>query len=261
MPKILTFSDGSVYVYRPGSRWGRVNVSTDPFLLPDSAANEVAFVPVADMPISTDNKGSTIKIETSMFDYLDKAHNHTASASNWMRTPFMLWINRPYVGDPLGSTLASGADPQPVTECITASGNILRVLSETESHYEIYAFPMSESLSKYDPAKFNFKNYPWVFFKATARTRTGVLQKVGAGLDVFHMHIRKPANRHYIHKSRLSLFTLPPFNVNYGGMLHNVLDYQFVGADIYGVTNTGRIPLLVNKTYFTEWRGPGQAVP
>jgi hypothetical protein len=255
----MSFDDGTVYVERPGSRWGRVNVSPDPFI--DNRTLEVAYIPIADAPISTDNKGSTIKIEPSMFDYLDKANNHTAAASKWMRTPWMLWINRPYVGDPLGSTLASGADPQPVTECITASGNILRVLSETESHYEIYAFPMSESLSKYDPLVFNFKNFPWIFFKATARTRQGVLQKVGLGLDVYHMNIRKAGNRHYIHKSRLSLFTVPPFTVHKDGFVYTVLDYQFVGADIYGITQTGRVPLLVNKVYATEWRGPGQVVP
>jgi hypothetical protein len=265
MPKILTFSDGTIYVERPGSRWGRVNVSTDQFLLPDSAMNEVAYVPVADAPITTDNKGSTIRINLAMFDYLDKAHGHSKAASNWMRTPYMLWINRPFVGDTLGSTLADGADPVPVTECITCSGNIMRVIGETATHYEVEAYPYtSDFVNKCVPNVFNFRNYPWIFWKAQARTREGVLMRVGAGLDVYHMHIRKPTNRHYIHKSRLSLFTTTPFDVTKDGHIYTVLDYQFIGNEIYGITKDGRIPLMVKVSglwfYPTSWRGVGMPV-
>lgn len=264
MKRILTFGDGSVYVERPDTRWARVNVSPDPFLLPDSAANEVCYIPVADGPISTDNKGSTIGLSLTLFNYLDNFH--TKAASNWMRTPYMLWINRPYVGDPLGSTLKEGADPTPRAECITASGNILRVIGETPTHYEVWAWPTSENINRYNPAHFNWKNYPWIFFKATARTRQGTIQNVGAGLDVYHMNVRKPMNRHYIHKSRVSLFTQPPFTVTYEGRRHTVTDYQFIGASVYGITDEDkRVPLLLAERpgqadYKTEWRGPGQTV-
>jgi hypothetical protein len=230
MSKVLTFDDGSIYVKRTG-RWGRVNVSKDPFLLPDSAANEVAYIPIADAPIRTNNKGSTIKIDLSVFDYIDKAAGHTQAASNWMRTPYMLWCNRPYVGDTLGSTLASGADPSPVVECITGSGNLLRVIGETETHYEIWALPTSEDLSRYDPALFNPYNYPWIFWQALARTRDGKLQRVGNKLTVYHLNIRKPQNRHFIHKSCLTL--LPEY------------EYQFVGNDVYGILDNQRTQISV----------------
>jgi hypothetical protein len=115
------------------------------------------------------------------------------------------------------------------------------VIGETVTHYEVWALPTSEDLSRYDPALFNPTNYPWIFWKALARTRDGVLQKVGAGLDVWHLNIRKPQNRHYIHKSMLTLFP-----ETYG--------YQFIGQDVYGIVGDQRIPLLVNGTYFTDWR-------
>lgn len=266
MSKIITFDDGSIYYQRPGSRWGRVKMSTDDFLVDASAKAEVCYIPVSDItpPPVRPNKGSTMIMDRSWFDYLDKAHNHTPAASNWMRTIKMLWCNRPYVGDPSGSTLADGADPEPVIECITGTGNILRVIGETESHYEIYALPMGEP-GPLRPEVFNWFNYPWIFWKAQARKRDGSLINVGDGLHVFHVNFRKATKRHYIHKSLLDLFTLPPFTVSYEGQVHTVVDYQFLGADIYGITNAdSRIPLLQTTKYSvvypTEWRGPGRPV-
>ena len=183
-----------------------------------------------------------------------------------MRAPFMLWVNRPYLGDPFGSTYDEGADTYPMAECITSSGNIMRVLGETPTHYEVEAWPVDQDISRYDPAQFNWHNYPWIFFKATARTRDGVIQNVGSGLDVYHINVRKPTNRHYIHKSRLSLFTRPPFTVSYQSQLHTVIDYLFIGASVYGITDADqRVPLLIadkpgQRDYPTAWRGPGQTV-
>lgn len=255
MSKVLTFSDGSIYVKRYGS-FGRVKLSNDPFL--ENRDMEVCYIPIADYPISTNNKGSTIKVELSLFDYLDNFH--TKQASIWMRTPRMLWCNRPYVGDPLGSTLASGADPTPVLECITGSGNVLRVIGETATHYEVWALPLSEDIKKFTPLQFNPYNYPWIFWKTNARTRDNVLQKVGAGLDVWHLNIRKPTNRHYIHKSMLTMFTACPFTINYGGTNYTIVDYQCLGADVYGITSLDtRIPLLVKGVHLTDWQS-GQPV-
>jgi hypothetical protein len=262
MRKVLTFEDGSIYVQRPGSRWGRVNISPFPIIV--NGKNEVCYIPVADAPISTDNKGSTIPFPLRMFDYWDNFH--TKQASNWARTPWMLLVNRPYVGDPFGSTLAEGADPTPRAECITCSCNILRVLDDTPTHYEIEAWPLSEDIRRYDPAVFNWRNFPWIFWKATARTWQGQIQNVGAGLDVYHMNFRKPQNKHYIHKSRLSLFTIPPFTVTHDDRQHTITDYQFIGASIWGITDQDkRVPLLIAERpgqadYPTEWRGPGQTV-
>lgn len=258
MSKLLSFPDGTVYVERPGTRWGRVGMSKDSFF-DQSKELEVAFIAVNDItPPPSPGKGSTMPMHRSWFDYLDAAHSHTKPASNWMRTPFMLWFNRHYVGDPTGNTTG---DPEPVLECITGSGNILRVIGETASHYEIWALPITDKPSYYNPAVFNFRNYPWIFWKAQARNKANILQRVGAGLEVYHVNFRKPQNRHWISKDIFTLFRTPPFEVTWNNVLYLVIDYQFVGANIYGITSEdGRIPLLISGTYATDWRGPGQAV-
>jgi hypothetical protein len=203
-------------------------------------------------------------MDRAWFTYLDNFHNY--AESKWMRTPYMLWINRAYVGDPLGSTLATGADPQPVLECITGTGNVLRVIGENTTHYEIYALPINESPTNYNPKQFNWYNYPWVFWKAQARTRDGRLQNVGAGLDVFHLNFRKPQNRHWIHKSHFTLFRKPPFEAIYGNSLYLVVDYMFLGASVYGIASNGvRIPLMISekpgqREFPTDWRHPGYSV-
>jgi hypothetical protein len=263
MSKVITFSDGTIYVERPGSRWGRVNVSSDPFLLPDSAMNEVCYIAVNDItPPPSQNKGSTMPMSRAWFDYLDKAHNHTSAASQWMRTPYMLWSNRPYNGDPLGTT---NGDPEPVLECITGSGNILRVIGETATHYEIWAMPITDKPAQYNPAVYNFKHFPWVFWKAQARTRQGVLQRVGNALDVYHINFRKPGNRHWISKQVFTLFAKLPLELTYNNVQHLVIDYMFVGAEVYGITSDNqRIPLMVKVSglwfHPTAWRSVGTPV-
>jgi hypothetical protein len=265
MYKILVFSDGSIYVHEPDVRWGRVNISTDPFLVDPEAKVEVCYIAVADSDIKTDNKGSTMPITTAWLKFLDNFH--TPQASNWLWTPFMLWINKRFIGDTLGSTLADGASLVPMPECITGSCNILRVTGETPTHYIVWALPTDTDISKLDPKRTNWKNFPWVFWKAQARTRTNQIQNVGAGLDVWQMNIRKPKNTHYIHKSRFTLFQKPPFTVTYNYKSYNIIGYQFIGASVYGISdNHDRIPLLICEKpgviiHPTEWRGGQPVIP
>ncbi len=261
MNKVITFADGSIYVSRPGSRWGFVNLSTDPFLV--LGDNEVCYIPINDWANPPDRpaKGNTIPVSRKWFTYLDNFH--TAQASNWLWTPFMLWFNRRFNGDAMGST---NADPEPVTECITGTGSLHRVIGETPTHYEVWSLPSDSSPSSFNPQQFNWYNYPWIFWKAQARTRAGVLQNVGAGLDVFHMHLKRPGTRHYIHKSHLTLLPEPSFSVNMDGHIHTIVDYMFLGASIYGITDTDtRIPLRVRRKpgediFPTDWTTPAQAV-
>ena len=251
MNKVLTFHDGSIYVPRPGSRWGYVNLSTDPFLV--SGENEVCYIPLNDWDNPPDRpaKGNTIPVNKSWFRYLDNFH--TQAAHNWLWTPFMLWVNRRFNGDALGST---NADPEPVTECITGTGNLHRIIGETSTHYEVWSMDSTTKPDAFMPHAFNWYNYPWVFWKAQARTREGALQNVGAGLDVFHLHLRRPGTRHYIHKSQITLLPDGPFEVD--GKV--IVDYQFLGSSIYGITDTDtRVPLryrrrLGEDVFPTSWR-------
>jgi hypothetical protein len=255
MNKILTFSDGSIYVQRPGSRWGIVNMSNDPFLV--SGENEVCYIPINDWATPPDRpaKGSTIQISRRWLTYLDNFH--IPAASNWLWTPFMLWINRRFNGDAMGST---NADPEPVTECITGTGNLHRIIGETPTHYEVWSLSTEYEPALFNPYQFNWYNYPWIFWKAQARTRNNVIQNVGSGLDVYHLHLRKPNTRHFIHKSQLTLLRAAPFDVNKDGSIYTIVDYQFLGASIYGITDKDdRIPLLLRRSpseeiYPTDWK-------
>lgn len=147
-------------------------------------------------------------------------------------------------------------------ECIAFPANIIRIIGETETHYEIWAMPTSERPSKYDPKVFNFRNFPWVFAMAQACSVTGTIQKVGTGLDVYHMNVRKPGNRHFIYKGDVELFRQPPFTVSDGKGSYNIVDYMFLGVEIYRITEAGtRIPLLVETSgvysFPTDWRCSG----
>jgi hypothetical protein len=253
MSRVVTYADGTLYIERPKARWGRIRFPDWPIILPPEASNEVLYQSMADSP-QQDNtvKGASMRINPAWLHYLD--HFHTPAASNWLWTPWMLWINRPFVGDRRGSQLPN-ADPAPVIECISGGYNIVQVIGETDFHYETFALSTDENPNRYDPAVFNFRHYPWIFWKAQARTRLGELQNVGSGLDVFHIHFRKPADRHYIHKSRLDLFPEPPFSVFDGESFHMIIDYQF---------DHSRIPLLIATPkeirYPTTWKEDGRPV-
>lgn len=265
MSKIITYEDGMVYVERPGTRWGRINMQYEAIGMPQ---NEVMAVAIQDItpPVGV-NKGSTIPFNKDWFRYLDNFHSK--EESSWLWTPRMLWCNRDFVGDALGSTLENGADPEPVLECIGFPCNVVRVIGETLTHYEIWAMSTSERPSKYNPKQFNWKNYPWIFAKAQARTSDYQVQNVGNGLDVFHMNFRKPGNKHYLPKSKVSLFPELPVMVNDGVNTHLIVDYMLHGSSVYGIiSNDKKIPLLLAEKpgqweFTTNWRcsGPGVIPP
>lgn len=265
MNKIINFADGTIYVQRPGTRWGRVKMQLDPIAF---SGNEVMYCPVQDStPPKGEGKGHTIKVPIEWFKYLDNFH--TEAAHYWLWTPNMLWTNRNFVGDAKGSTLESGADPQPIVECITGPNNIRRIIGETETHYEVWSLPVDMDPSSFDPAVFNWRNYPWIFWKAQARTATFQVQNVGKGLDVFHLNLRNPIHRHYMHKNDINLFAPCPFVVSDGISRWTIIDYMFVGASIYGITDKFmRVPLLLSESpgqwdFPTDWRctGPGVIPP
>ena len=258
--KVFTYPDGSIYVERPGTRWGRINMQYENILI-GGHTNEVMARAVQDTnPPKGTGKGSTIPISLDWFNYL--GNFHTEQAQRWLMTPFMLWTNRLFIGDALGSKLSDGADPQPVLECISGPLNIRRIIGETSTHYEVYSLPTSAKPSNYDPKVFNFQRYPWIFWKAQARTANYQVQNVGSGLDVYHMNVRKPNTRHYMNKADVTLFIEPPFVVSDGISKFGIVDYMFLGVNIYGITDNGvRVPLLIAQgatySFPTDWRCAG----
>ena len=252
-----TYPDGTVYLERPGTRWGRVRMQMEPIQF---SGNEVMARAVQDwQPNPTDKrKGEMMQISLDWFDYLDNFHN--TSAHNWLWTPHMLWVNRTFVGDRRGGSIENGADLHPQVECITGPLNIRRIIGETASHYEVWALPIDTDPKRFNPKVFNWKHYPWIFWKAQARSKTFDVQNVGDGLDVYHMNVRQRADRHWMHKDDIELFQQPPFTVTDGVRNWIVQDYMFIGASIYGITDTGRrVPLLLarkpgEKIFPTDWR-------
>lgn len=256
MSKVFTYPDGTVYVERPNSMWGRIKIERNQQVF---SGNTVMARGVQDTtPPKGRGKGSTIPFNTDWFDYLDNFMPLKAQR-NWLRTPHMVWFNRGYVGDTRGSTLASGADPYPVLESIAFPGNIIQIIGSTTEHYETWFLPTNVRASEYDPNVFNFRHFPWIFALAQTCSVTGTIQKVGIGFDMYHMNVRKPQNKSYMFKQDIELFKPGNFPVQYNGMSHMIMDYMFVGVEIYGVMETGvRIPLLIldrNQYIFpTDWR-------
>jgi len=256
MNKIINFPDGTIYVERPGTRWGRVKMQFEPI---QYSGNEVMARAVQDTyPPKGVGKGNTIPISIEWFKYLDNFHNK--AERDWLWTPHMLWFNRGFAGDTRGGTLENGADPQPMLECITGPCNIRRIIGETETHYEVWSLPVNLTPDGFDPLVFNWQNYPWIFWKAQTRTTAFQVQNVGKGLDVFHLNVRRLQDRHFMHKCDITLFTPCPFTVTDGINKWTILDYMFVGASICGISDQGvRVPLLLSNTpgqreFPTNWR-------
>lgn len=254
--KIIIFPDGTIYVERPGTRWGRVKMQFEPI---QYSGNEVMARAVQDTyPPKGVGKGNTIPISIEWFKYLNNFHN--SAERDWLWTPHMLWFNRTFAGDTRGGTLENGADPQPMLECITGPCNIRRIIGETETHYEVWSLPANLTPEAFDPLVFNWHNYPWIFWKAQARNTAFQVQNVGKDLDVFHMNVRRLQDRHFMHKNDITLFNLCPFTVTDGISKWTILDYMFVGASIYGISDQGvRVPLLLANTpgqreFPTNWR-------
>jgi hypothetical protein len=86
------------------------------------------------------------------------------------------------------------------------------------------------------------------------------VQNVGTALDVFHMNVKWAADRHYMHKDDIEIFKECPFTVTDGVSNWVIVDYMFVGASIYGITDLGRrVPLLLarkpgERDFPTDWR-------
>ena len=221
--------------------------------------NEVMARGVQDWTPPTDRrKGEPMFIALDWFRFLDNFH--TTAGHNWLWSPNMLWTNYRFAGDALGGTVANGAFASPKIECITGPLNIRRIIGETETHYEVWALPVESDPKKFNPLVFNWVNFPWIFWKAQARTANYDVQNVGESLDVFHMNVRWSADRHWLHKDDVELFRECPFTVTDGKSNWIILDYMCVGASVYGITDTGkRVPLLLarkpgERVFPTDWR-------
>lgn len=196
--------------------------------------NAIAFQD-ADIPVSP-TKGHTIPVMQGWRDYLRKIQS--PEAYRWVFAPYMLWINRTYVGDSLED---EPKDAVPMAECIGAGyGNYVEILrtvtSKGKVYHEIKASHYGMGTSQLDPAKFNWRTHPTMFGKCTARRKSdGSILNVGDGLDAYFPIIKRSP---YLWICGDDVELLPPLPA---GMTH----YALEGASVYGWTGSEYIPLRI----------------
>lgn len=220
----------------------------------DIEVNAVAYQD-ADIPVSP-NKGHTIPVLPAMREYLKKIQS--VQAYKWLMQPWMLWINRSYVGD---GEDATDKDAVPMAECIGAGyGNFVEIIGEITTRagkfYELRAFSHDDPMN-YNPL-INWYNRPTLFGKCTARRRAdGSILNVGDGFDVYFPNLKREAHC-WISAADVELFPPPPYGV---------LNYAVQGASIFGWTGWEYIPLRIAERpgqleHPTDWKlQTGSVIP
>lgn len=236
---IRIYNDGSVEVVnqRPipliYNRLAIVSKLESLFLDPRPIeVNAVAYQD-ADIPLSV-TKGHTIPVLPAMQEYLKKIQS--PQAYKWVFAPWMLWINRAYVGD---GTDATDKDVVPMAECIGAGyGNFIEIIGEVTTRagkfYEIRCFNHDDPM-RYSPL-LTWYNRPTLFGKCTARRRAdGSILNVGDGLDAYFPNIKR-TNHLWICAADVELF--PPLPAG-------ILNYAVQGASVWGWDGTIYHPLRI----------------
>ena len=238
----------------------QISIKTTPFIprlvirnrvaiishLPDHFADplniEVNSTPLHDTVHPT--KGDTVKVAPSILRHMQKIQS--AAAYGWTIRPFMLWINRRYIGDPLGSKLGEpNVDSVPKAECITAYGNFVEIIGEVGEYYQIRSSLANDDFDRFNP-DFNWCNYPHLWVKQSARNKATPpkIFNVGAGYDAFFPLLQAKAGLWILKKD---VEVLPPSPD--GG-------YVLQGMSVY---TAGMQPLRLARTpgeliYPTPWR-------
>ena len=155
--------------------------------LPDHFADpldiEVNSTPLHDTIHPT--KGDTITAYPSIMRQM--ARVQSAAAYGWTVRPFMLWVNRRFDGDPLGSKFGeAGVDRYPKAECITGYGNFVEIVNTVGDYYQINATKNTIDWDQLD-ASFNWYNYPHLWVKQSARNKATPpkIFNVGSGYDAY----------------------------------------------------------------------------
>lgn len=194
LSNVKIFSDGSVSVEKAPTEppppvaahviTNRVGIVTHyPDHFADPRKMEVNTTPLHDTVHPT--KGDTITAFPSIMRQMARVQSE--AAYGWTVRPFMLWVNRRYDGDPLGSKYGeAGVDLYPKAECVTGWGNFVEIIAEVGEFYQIRATSNRADWDKFD-ASFNWFNYPHLWVKQSARDKAVPpnMYNVGAGHDAY----------------------------------------------------------------------------
>ncbi len=125
---------------------------------------------------NTQQKGRPIPARSNFWRYMEKTND--ALGYKYARSIAKMWINIDYDIDTPYSTARA--------ESIYCGGNFVSYDLETTTHIRLIAFPNNFDTSLLIPTIHNWRNMPYMFWKACSVEREGTkVQKVGEGLDVY----------------------------------------------------------------------------
>lgn len=186
------------------NRVGIIKSLPDHFADPrDSEVNVTALQDNFPYPKSV-LKGDKITVYPSIMRHMKKIQS--AEAYDWTVRPFMLWINRNYIGDSLGG--GDDPDPLPRCECINAYGNFVEIIGEVNGFYLLKALSNQTNFDQFDTS-YNWFNYPTQWVKQSARNKKipPDIFNVGDGFDAYFPMIKEEPNL-WIYSGDVEL--LPP---------------------------------------------------
>ena len=177
----------------------------------------------------------------------------------WAARPGSGLIIRHYIGDVMGSTAESGADPIPKIECGSGFGNIIRITESIQTRGGLF--------HRIDTMRYNgdasklgdwFSN-PSMWVKMSARTPSGQIFNVGSGLNSY-LPFLSGGDYLWIHDDFIEIFPALPAEA-VGG-------YILLGASVFMQTIDGikalrlaRVPGELIQPHPTWKLNTGSVVP
>ena len=219
----------------PADRWAVANETSLANWWLDPAYSNWANMPMTNKQCDSGNansRGRNIPVSESLWKFVEQMNN--ADGFRFCASVGRMIINRPYMRNGVYHDVDAGepqndpanADPQAMAEPVIYPVNIYKIIGETKTHYRIEAFHHNTDFSKLDPLVYNWVNMPWLFPKACAENRQGVVQNVMNGIDAFWVTLCN--GEAWIPKNELAL---PPDPTKYVIDGKRGIGYRVRGAD------------------------------
>jgi hypothetical protein len=200
-------------------------------------------------------KGASVPVTPACWPFIQKLHIGNDKGLRYVRGIGLLWINTAYNQD--DPTVTAHA------EQVWGGGNFVLFDTLTTTHGRAVCFDWSLDFGIFDPARVNWKNYPWLFSKCAAiNVSTGDVNNVGDGIDAYFPNMRgydsgnKITPDKWINLQEAELFPVLPFVLSDGRV---VTDYLPQGASVLGKVSGNWIYLLRStkpgeRVFPTNWK-------
>lgn len=257
----------------PADRFAVANETSLVFWWLDSAYLTWTNMPMTNKQCdsgNTNSRGRNMPVSEALWQFIAKINN--ADGLRFCESVGRMIINRPYMRNGVYHDVDAGqpqddpanADPQAMAEPVIYPANVYKIIGGTPTHYQIDALFHGTDFSKLDPAEYNWTNKPWLFPKACAENRQGIVQNVMSGIDAFWVTLCN-AGGAWIPKGEL---VLPPDPTQYVINGQRGVGYRVRGANWYMGLSDGSQVLVrqVTKAHgvkeFYNWRlGARSVVP